>query len=1223
VPLVVAATAAAVVAGLAATSNAGAAPASSKLAPGIATSKLTAAAPNQHASPRVLAKNAPAGEPGSALPAGVPTKGTYAFLIKLGTKTTTAAQNGAKSRGATAAKAAAKSQLAAITSAQNKVISALPSKSHVLYRMHAVLSGVAVTTNVANYAKLTNLSGVTAVYPIAPKSASNSYAVPLQGAPQAWKAYGDRGENATVAILDTGVDYTHSDFGGSGIVDDYTAAKAQLGQPVKPGEFPGPKVVGGYDLVGDAYDPTSADPAISTPAPDPYPLDCNGHGSHVAGTVAGYGENSDGSTYTGAYDTSTAFDTMKIGPGVAPLAKLYAYRVFGCDGSTNVVAEAIDRAADPNGDGDTSDHVDVINMSLGSDYGSPQDGDSVATDAASALGITMVIASGNGGDLYAVGGSPGDAPTALTAAASVDAYSQVDALNVSAPPSIAGPYPAERSVAYDYVTKPDLTGDVVRVTQASNLDGCAPLNATDAAAVAGHIAFVEWTDTDANRRCGSVARSTNLAAAQATGVIFADDSENFGAGITGSTSIPGVLVAKSGGDAIRGELLAGNTVTIGSTTKNGFPQFDEALNDTVASFSSRGIGDAGNVKPDVSAVGASVFSAGSGSGSDGLNDSGTSMATPMTAGTAALLSSKHPEWVPEQIKADIMNTAGQDLFTGTNHTGEKYGPQRVGAGRIDINEAVGNQVLAYNAEDHGSVSASFGPLAVTAPTTLHKDIRVQNTSNTAVTFDVSFTDRTSVPGAVYTVSPSSISIDPRSSKTVTVTLAVDPTKLEKTIDPTMDRVQGGNPREYQADASGIVELTGTGTPTLRVPVYSAPRPASVMTQPASVTMPSSPSQAVFLPLSGQSVNQGSGPTLVQSTVAGFELAATSGLAPSCSATVADGCVHFPDERTSDLKYVGVTSDTQQLNSIGANPTKDGLTYFAVTTQGAWRTAASSHEFDVLIDTTGDGQPDFVAFNTRLTGSDIFVSELVNLTTNKVVDIQAINNRLGDTDTALLNSDTMVLPVANAALGLTAGHSRIRYGVAAFSAYQSGPVDTVGLDNVGNTDGALSFDSLHPGVALYGSFDRDTNQLLYRDSPGSVLKLTRDPAAYLADKGKGLLTVHFQNAVGNKAQVTTLSKATTAASLSLAPHPAKRNKAMSGTVKVTNTSGVVPTGTVTLRRVSGAGAPAVVGTGTLVNGSVKITFTPKTAGTFQYQATYNGSATYGPATSPRVTVKINP
>ena len=77
---------------------------------------------------------------------------------------------------------------------------------------------------------------------------------------------------------------------------------------------------------------------------------------------------------------------MKIGPGMAPKAKLYAYRVFGCAGSTDVVGEAIDMAADPNGDGDTSDHVDVINMSLGSDYGSPQDGDSVVTNDAARAG---------------------------------------------------------------------------------------------------------------------------------------------------------------------------------------------------------------------------------------------------------------------------------------------------------------------------------------------------------------------------------------------------------------------------------------------------------------------------------------------------------------------------------------------------------------------------------------------------------------------------------------------------------------------------------------------------------------------------------------------------------------------------------------------------------------------------------------------------------------------
>ena len=53
---------------------------------------------------------------------------------------------------------------------------------------------------------------------------------------------------------------------------------------------------------------------------------------------------------------------MTIGPGVAPKADLYALRVFGCVGSTDVVVDAIDWAVE-NG-------IDVINMSLGSAFGS-------------------------------------------------------------------------------------------------------------------------------------------------------------------------------------------------------------------------------------------------------------------------------------------------------------------------------------------------------------------------------------------------------------------------------------------------------------------------------------------------------------------------------------------------------------------------------------------------------------------------------------------------------------------------------------------------------------------------------------------------------------------------------------------------------------------------------------------------------------------------------------
>lgn len=71
------------------------------------------------------------------------------------------------------------------------------------------------------------------------------------------RAAGYTGEGVKVAVIDTGIDYLHPALGG-GFGEGYLVSY-------------------GYDLAGDDYT------GFNTPVPDDDPMDCNGHGTHVAG----------------------------------------------------------------------------------------------------------------------------------------------------------------------------------------------------------------------------------------------------------------------------------------------------------------------------------------------------------------------------------------------------------------------------------------------------------------------------------------------------------------------------------------------------------------------------------------------------------------------------------------------------------------------------------------------------------------------------------------------------------------------------------------------------------------------------------------------------------------------------------------------------------------------------------------------------------------------------
>ena len=120
----------------------------------------------------------------------------------------------------------------------------------------------------------------------------------------------------------------------------------------------------------------------------------------------------DHSTYTGPYDPSIYNDPSKfvIGPGVAPQAKLIALKVFGCSQepstSTDIVISPLEWVAAYNVR--HADGIDVVNLSLGGDFGQADDPDAIAVNNLVSMGVVVVAAAGNANHVPFITGGPGD-----------------------------------------------------------------------------------------------------------------------------------------------------------------------------------------------------------------------------------------------------------------------------------------------------------------------------------------------------------------------------------------------------------------------------------------------------------------------------------------------------------------------------------------------------------------------------------------------------------------------------------------------------------------------------------------------------------------------------------------------------------------------------------------------------------------------------------------------
>ncbi|MBV6417336.1 MAG: hypothetical protein CMLOHMNK_01997 [Steroidobacteraceae bacterium] len=675
------------------------------------------------------------------------------------------------SSGAYASPAAQRAQAARVSQQQARFRPALDGVgARVLSSQRVGANGFRINVSRSELSTLRAMPGVRSVGRVERYSLDNIDSVPWIGAPEVWATVG-KGEGVSIGVIDTGIDYTHADFGGSGNPADYAANNKDI---VEPGTFPTAKVKGGYDFAGPTYD---ANVAGSVPTPDPDPLDGNGHGTHVSGTAAGIGV------------------AGSVGAGVAPAANLYALKVFSdAGGSTDLVSLAIEWAMDPNADGDMSDHLDVINMSLGSPFGDPADPSAISANNAAAVGIIVAASAGNEGDVPYITGSPAVASSAISTAANTPGGRLYSKFDVTAPSGVAGTYPSlEGAGPVTFAQSGPISGSLVL---ANPLIGCGPL--ANAAAIAGNIAFIR------RGTCGFVDKYLNAQAAGARAIVVFNDGANSTridpivmGGLDSRVTIPGLMISSTVGNVLAA--TAGVTVTLSTAP-------DASKDDEIATFSSRGPGNGGSTfKPDLAAPGVAIVSAGVGTGTGSANFQGTSMASPHVAGAAALLRQKFPHLNQSAIKALMQNSSVNASAAGDTDL------MRQGVGALRVDRAVALQSYA----SPGGVS--FGRLNPVVPMYDKVDVKVQDLSGKRRNFSVQHVPNQTYPG-VDVNCPRDVRVNAKGSTKMRISLRFDPRAA-------WDAGVYDNAIVSQTEVDGWCILSD-GTDTLRVGYVAVVDPAS-------------------------------------------------------------------------------------------------------------------------------------------------------------------------------------------------------------------------------------------------------------------------------------------------------------------------------------------------------------------------------------------------------------
>jgi len=566
------------------------------------------------------------------------------------------------------------------------------------YEYFHVFNGFSIEATIEEIQSIRQSPYVSTVYLAQEYYLQRETSVPHTKAPYCWEKQSIaglhyRGQGMVIGIIDTGVDYRHGELGGGiGSTWDNTMYKVRKG----------------YDF--------------SEMNSIPYSIGTSNHGTHVAGIAAGNGE------------AGIAIRENKAS-GVAPDASLSVYKVFtskkDSTGETAILM-ALEQSL--------IDKCDIVNLSLGKNFGWTSDPLSIACDRLVEAGVIVVASAGNSGlrnstlnpfPIHA----PGSGLSSISVAASDATLKDGFYFTSSSGRShfaIGQPISPTPNASQTKIPLEILSGNITPSTfQQREFQGKAIMVFSPDLSLQSLYHYAEQSKVHS--------------------VLVVNTKKNFTTITLPSDfdKVPMMSLSYETGNYVQSIVdIQKKPVMI----HYGYQK--EAI--TMASFSSQGPTPDFYLKPEITAPGYQISST--------LTNhqygiySGTSMSSPHVAGGAALLKQLHSNWSPSEIKSLLVNYA-QPIVNPL--TQERYSIYLQGGGDLDLqNSFSGNLVVDPPTISYGSIQENESTW-----------IRITNKGTQSQTLEFHCTSPTHQKAAVV-VSPYKFSIEPQETIPIKITLEV-------------------------------------------------------------------------------------------------------------------------------------------------------------------------------------------------------------------------------------------------------------------------------------------------------------------------------------------------------------------------------------------------------------------------------------------------------------------